>query len=217
MIVSCPNCSKRYMLDDALLPKDGRQVRCIACHNTWRQAPDLSFMNSPSFVGRSDLAIEPRLSSESRSSWMGWIVSFGILLSILSFLGFGRDYVVKVWPRTERFYELLGLRTNHPGAGLSIASASYLIQQEGSNEMIKVVGDIINTSDQVRPIPPLKIKLLGGPVNPNCSQNQEGTGCVLDHWEHSLSEKSLLPGEKIHFETNLHSKVDGIQQISVEF
>jgi len=217
MIVSCPNCSKRYMLDDALLPKEGRQVRCIACHNTWRQVPDLSFMNSTSFVGKGEISIEPRLSSERSSSWMGWIVSFGIVLSAVSFLGFGRDYIVRIWPRTERFYELAGLRMNHPGVGLSITNTSSLIQQDSSGEMMKVIGNVINTSDQVRQIPPLKIKLMGDKLNPKCLESKESERCILDHWEHSLSEKSLLPGEQIHFETNLRSKVDGIQQISVEF
>jgi predicted Zn finger-like uncharacterized protein len=217
MIVSCPNCSKRYMLDDALLPKEGRQVRCVACHHTWRQVPDLSFMNNTSYTGNSTIAVEPRPSLEKRSSWMGWILSFGIILSAFSFLWFGRDYVVRVWPRTERFYELAGLKTNHPGAGLSIANASSLIQQDGPSEMIKVVGDIINTSDQVRSIPPLKIKLKGELSDPKCVENKQGEGCVLDYWEHSLSEKSLLPGEKIHFETNMRSRVEGTQQISVEF
>ena len=218
MIVSCPNCSKRYMLDDALLPNEGRQVRCITCHYTWRQVPDLSFMNTPSSAVKDNVSVEYRALPEKRSSWLGWrMISFGVLFALSGFLWFGRDYVVDIWPQTGRFYELVGLRANLPGAGLSIANASSMTQQENAEEMIKVIGDVINVSDQVRPIPPLKIKLMGEPSNPKCLQSNQDEGCVLDHWEHSLSEKSLLPGEQIHFETNLRSKIDGIQNISVEF
>lgn len=217
MIVICPNCSKRYMLDDNLVPEEGRQVRCIACHHVWRQALDIELpLSVPSLKGIPNATFEMGLSSERKSGWLGWIILLAVVLSISCAVTLGRDFVVKLWPQTERFYSLIGLHVNPPGAGLSIANASSLIHQDGSMDMVQVAGDVINTSDRVRSIPPLKIRLMGKDTHPKCLEKQ-AEGCVLDYWEYRLSESFLLPGEQIHFETEPRPKVEGTQHIAVEF
>ena len=37
MIITCPNCSIRFMLDDALMPARGRKVRCAKCSHVWHE------------------------------------------------------------------------------------------------------------------------------------------------------------------------------------
>lgn len=218
MIVTCPHCLKRYMLDDALLPKEGRQVRCVACHHIWRQAPEAPpFINSSPFMGIGDVALDASLSAKKQFSWLRWVVFLGIIISLFSFLIFGRNFMVIYWPKTERLYDLFGLHVIPPGAGLSISNAISLVRQDGGVDMVQVAGDIINTSDCARSIPPLKIKFMGELSHPKCLKNHPGKGCVLDYWEHRLSESSLLPGEHIHFETTSRPKIEGTQHISVEF
>ena len=217
MIVICPNCLKRYMLDNSLLPKDGRQVRCIACHYVWRQAPDAQpLMSGSPLRGMMDMAVETNLSSERKSRWLEWVVLLAIVLSLFSASTFGRDSVVKLWPKTEKFYNLIGLQVNTLGAKLAIANATSLIHKDGEIDLVQVAGDVVNTSDRVQSIPPLKIKLMGEALHPKCLQ-KHAEGCVLDYWEYRLSESFLLPGEQIHFETEPRPKIDGTQHISVEF
>lgn len=38
MRLTCPNCSARYEVDDALIPAEGRDVQCSNCATTWFQA-----------------------------------------------------------------------------------------------------------------------------------------------------------------------------------
>lgn len=218
MIVVCPNCSKRYMLDDSLLPKEGRQVRCIACEHVWRQAPAIPslIIHPPLKELKGETLGMGHPPAEKRSRWLGWTLALAIVFSCFSFLTFGRDIVVKFLPQTERFYDLMGLPVNAPGAGLSITQARSLTHQDGPIEMIQVAGDITNTSNRVRSIPPLKIEFIGAPTLPKCAGKPENE-CVLDYWEHRLSEGSLLPGETLHFETAPRPRIEGTSHILVEF
>lgn len=203
MVVTCPQCSKRYMLDDALLPKEGRQVRCVACHHVWRQIPevDLHMHVPPPLEATGPInAVASR-----RYAGVGWISFFVLILLCMGTLIFGRNMIVSYWPMGEIYYEIAGLPINLPGAGLTITNASSESYHEGEAAMIRVKGSLTNTTDTVRQIPPLKIKLLGG-------ENHE-----LDQWEHALSAQSLLPGEKIDFETDPRPRVEGTQQVRVEF
>ncbi len=39
MILTCPSCATQYVVKDGAIPANGRQVRCAACGNSWRQEP----------------------------------------------------------------------------------------------------------------------------------------------------------------------------------
>ena len=39
MIISCPNCATRFVIEDSAIPADGRKVRCIRCEHVWHQTP----------------------------------------------------------------------------------------------------------------------------------------------------------------------------------
>lgn len=214
MIVTCPQCSKRYMLDEALVPKEGRQVRCFACQHVWHQV-----LETPppihQLVPLKDVDSAP--TSQRRSSWVGWLFGLVIVSSAFAFLILGRDYIAEHFPPAEKAYKLVGLSLHSPGAGLMIGGAKSRIHLEGGDEMVQVMGDLINTSDRVRSVPPLKIKAIGAITHPKCLTHTSETECVLKSWEHRLSENFLLPGEHIRFETDSQPQVEGTKYISVEF
>jgi predicted Zn finger-like uncharacterized protein len=39
MILTCPECSTRYLIEPTVLGTEGRMVRCSKCDNTWVQTP----------------------------------------------------------------------------------------------------------------------------------------------------------------------------------
>jgi len=218
MVVTCPNCSKRYMLDEALLPKEGRKVRCISCHHVWSQIPDASsFPSTPHLLEFTETVGAPHFSSKKAFSWTGGVISFAILLSLLSCFVFGRKIVATLWPHSEKFYDLVGLHVDMPGSSLALSNIQSRVHREDTLEMVMVSGDVINTSNRVRSIPPLKISFIGEPSHSKCRNNSKGKDCVLDYYEHRLSETSLLPGEQIHFETAPRPKTEGTHHISIEF
>ena len=40
MILTCPECSTKYVVKDGAIPPQGRQVRCASCKHSWHQDPD---------------------------------------------------------------------------------------------------------------------------------------------------------------------------------
>ncbi len=208
MIVTCPSCLKRYMLDEGALTPEGRQVRCASCQHVWRHMPDEAAPLRPlPFLGfpQGESVVDSRSFTKKRVSWMKWGL-LGLLLGCVVFFVFCRQTVVRVWPESQRGYALLGLSARLPGAGLSISNPTLLTHQEGPVEMIVVGGNITNTSSHVQAIPPLKITLVG-----------EDRAAPLDYWEHRLAEHSLLPGETIRFEAAPRPQVAGAQHVVVEF
>ncbi len=218
MIVTCPNCAKRYMLDDALLFKDGRQVRCITCQHIWRQKKEeCSYQTTLPLAGVSRDASIAFPHPKEHSSRKLFLLTLGLIIVFIIFLIMGRHQIVPSFPSLERYYDLLGLPVNLAGSDISISNTNTQFGYEGDQKVIHVSGDLQNTSNRVRHIPTLKITVLGNPTHPLCKGNLKDKGCILEEWYHRLSESSLLPGEQIHFETTARPVSEGITHVSIEF
>lgn len=196
------------MLDDILIPKEGRQVRCISCQHIWRQLLETP-ANTASFpFSKTSFAENPTPSPTSGKRHLKWFeifLFFAITVCFLNFLIFGRNMIVAAWPQSEKGYALFGLSTALPGAGLSVSNLTSFLQQEGSTEMLVIEGDITNTSSTTQLLPPLKIRLMNKTSHP------------VDHWDHSFPIASLPQGQSIHFATAPRPKVPGTQTIAIEF
>ena len=35
MIITCPNCKKKFNIDPTLIPEDGRDLKCGSCNHVW--------------------------------------------------------------------------------------------------------------------------------------------------------------------------------------
>ena len=35
MIITCPSCNKKFKIDDALIPSNGRNLQCGSCNHNW--------------------------------------------------------------------------------------------------------------------------------------------------------------------------------------
>ena len=45
MIIECPNCDKKFNLDDKLIPEDGRRLKCGNCDHVWHYKITLNKIN----------------------------------------------------------------------------------------------------------------------------------------------------------------------------
>ena len=45
MIITCPNCNKKFKIDPTLIPEDGRDLKCGSCDHVWLyKVEDMSSM-----------------------------------------------------------------------------------------------------------------------------------------------------------------------------
>ena len=73
-----------------------------------------------------------------------------ILLPIL-----GRNAVVEIWPESAKAYQVVGLNTTSPGAGLDLK-----VTPLRSESSFVVTGEITNTTPRPMSVPPLRVALL---------------------------------------------------------
>jgi len=46
MIITCPNCEKKFQIDPALVPEKGRDLQCGSCNHAWFYQPENESVSS---------------------------------------------------------------------------------------------------------------------------------------------------------------------------
>lgn len=201
MIVTCPTCSTRYLVETEKLGAQGRMVRCGGCSHTWYQAPpeDLAPQVElkvpvpepvPGVVERGGLPAIQR----KRRRW-GAVVTLLILLLILAGAGWGaifmRDHVMALVPQSAKIYSRLGLAAVQPryGVGLEIQGVTPRRMSANNQSTLVIDGQIVNLSSSPRLVPLLKATLRDANDKP------------LTSWTFSASVSTLGPGASTPFHT----------------
>ena len=214
MILTCPACSTRYLLDPGRLSAEGRVVRCAKCSHSWAQKPpdDMPMQvdvtpaaeevipipkgsNLPAFVEK-----RPR-----RSGALGWLVFVATVAIVIGGGIFARDEVIASWQPAARLYALVGLGVEIPGAGLELRNVRPSRGVEAGVPVLVIEGEIANVSSAVRDVPKLRAIL------------RDNGRRALRQWSFSASEYRLLPGETIKFKTRTKDPPATATDLSVAF
>jgi len=231
MIIGCPVCRTRYLVDEqALGGRTGRTVRCATCGHTWHQtappelrAGDDSAMTESSRIEpalevppRPRTIPEPRLGVASRPGsisepprtrrgrWAAirWLVLLVLFaLAILAGVVVARGAVVAIWPPAARLYALAGLPVEPPGAGLKIEKLAPARTPDG----LVIEGEIVNTRKTERDIPRLRIALRD-------AAEKEVQFKVVDP-----PKPRLPPGAVAHFKTPFEHPDEAATGVVVTF
>lgn len=202
MIVTCPTCSTRYLVETGKLGAQGCMVRCGSCSHTWYQAPpeDLAPQVElkvpvpepvPGAVERGGLPAIPR----KRRRW-GAVVTLLILLLILAGAIWGaifmRDRVMALVPQTIGIYSRLSLTDIKPQYGVGLEIRDVTPQRTTANDQstLMIDGQIVNLSSSPRLVPPLKATLRDANDKP------------LTSWTFSAGVSTLAPGASAQFHTS---------------
>jgi predicted Zn finger-like uncharacterized protein len=200
MIVTCPACRTRYLLDDKTLAGSaGRTVRCAHCGNTWHQRPEPAL---PQAADLEPAPVEPPLDMPPRPApareaapaprrqrgrtRVFWPLSIVVILALIAAALIGRRQVVAHFPHTAPAYAFLGLPVTRPAIG---RLAIRKIQPTRSGDGLVIEGEVANIGEAPRTVPRLRVALC------NASDEEVQAKIIVP------PKGRLKPGEVEHFRT----------------
>ncbi|HWK46177.1 MAG TPA: DUF3426 domain-containing protein [Stellaceae bacterium] len=139
--------------------------------------------------------------------WTGlvWIALIVIVFAIAAGALLERRQIAAAWPPAARLYAGLGMPMEQTGFGLEIRNITTARTRKEGVQALVVGGEVINTSNSMRPVPRLRVILR----NANDHELQSTTV--------SPARDQLMPGEATPFETTITDPPTEASAASVVF
>jgi len=232
MIVVCPQCNTRYLVDPRALGAEGRRVRCAQCSNTWHHKPpaealaELETVAAPPSAepGPRAQRVEPQfdrpaleeepehriqlpaIAQPRRRPWVtvGWVVLLALVGLAAGGAVWERDSVIRTWPPSARLYALFGLAVPQPGDVLKVTAQARRDEENGVPRLV-IEGEVANISPEAQLVPKLKVEL------------KDAGNKVVQSWSFDVSTERLLPGASVPFTTSVARPSDAATDMSVTF
>ena len=224
MIITCPNCSKRYLVEDSSIETNGRQVQCVSCDNAWFFKPKPG-ANELDQVHLDLIGIKSSTRHNTNSISLGWLLLF-ITVFVLSVGAFvARHPIMQYWPTSHIFYQTIGLGLSPSQEGLQFDNLRPMIEPTEQGQRLLLTGTILNEGNDVREVEALKVIVKGDCayatlwerlINKYVKRNADDQ-CQLEKWSYEPSEAKIYPGERVSFETASGKFLKGAKSIQVQF
>src|SRR5665213_1335425 len=193
MIVTCPSCANRYLVETERLSAQGRMVRCGNCRHTWYQPPPEDSPPRVEFTPPIGPEARPDAYPERRN------------LPVLHRPRRGRGKLVAV-PQTERIYRHLGFATDAAtGLGLDIRNVTPSRGVDNGEPALLIDGMVLNTGSTPRAVPRLRAVLRDADNRP------------IGSWSFDSGITRLGPGESAAFHTLMRQPSDLATGVVVVF
>ena len=220
MILACPACRTRYLVDEQAVNRPaGRTVRCASCGHTWHQLPPPEAREREPAARPAAPRIEPALEVPPRPAPLPvpapqrprrrrpavrWVV-LGVVIVLLALAVLvaiaARSEVVARWPAAARLYALAGLTATPPGPGLELGKITPARIADG----LVIEGEITNAGNTARDVPRLRVALRD-------PAEKETQFKIIDP-----PKERLLPGETAHFKTSFDHPDEAATGVVVTF
>ncbi len=170
MILTCPSCSTRYLIDPASLGVTGRVVRCARCSHSWSETPPEDMPKRVDVLPPAEKVrpIPPgsnlpalRKSGTGRA-WAGWAALFAVVVGVAASSLLARDQIIAVWPDAARLYASFGLDEHAAARVLVVRNVQQDSFAEDGQRIVAVTGEIVNISGQRLNVPRVVIQVLDG-------------------------------------------------------
>ena len=233
MIITCPACEKKYLVEDGSLSQKGRQLRCGECAHVWWQNPVETMDLNPQRNGIQEQdyiapntniglkKLEKSIAQEERprglkaflhNYYLDWLVIvFAILIVVYvtyrergTFFDQAPTFKQVINPR-------IGGNPGAPGPGLIVQGINYDVAHHNNTPHLIVTGELVNISAQTLPLPPLTITVSG--------KNDGQQMAPKSHlWQPANINERLLPGGRFPFQSiTTHPGWSNIEKIDVSY
>ena len=144
-------------------------------------------------------------SSQNKGVWSffaAFIVAFAA-----AFLLFyvGRYFFIRKVPATEKIYQSVGIKTEVLGEGLAFQNTLFDIQKESRNYELIIKSQIVNTTDEVKKIPNVVVRLLD-------EKNK-----VIQTGYIQMADRNIEAGQTRPIETHLKELLEGAKRVEITF
>lgn len=228
MIVTCPSCSTRYLVDPAAIGHDGRRVKCARCGHQWRESaievlPPPAPAPRPVLVGPAAPQPMPPPSAADHITNLPAVIAprrrdgpaVGLALAVLLIGGlagvgyFARDSIIRFWPPAIRLYDTIGVPVAAPvstgalGQGLVLQALEVRRIAGTGPEQVVVTGRVENRALVIRPVPPIEVRLL------------DGSRAVVARTPLAVSTSVLEPEQSVAVAATIETTPDAAQQLEI--
>ena len=219
MILTCPECSTRYVVDPAAIGASGRTVRCSRCGHTWAEPPPDDLPKSvpprlPPIESTDPIVRRPQRGTnlpalprerESRAPAVLWVLVVLVFAGAVAAAAWQRDLIMVRVPASEYVYDLVGLGPEPPGAGLQLLDVSPKMTTRDGKRVVTISGYIVNISDTSRVVPPM--------VGIVYDRNEK----EIYRWRFPAPSPKLLIRERMPFSTELVDPPENGTRVNVTF
>jgi predicted Zn finger-like uncharacterized protein len=216
MILSCPSCATRYLIDPAALGETGRLVRCARCSHSWTERPPQDIPKQVDVLPPPEQPEKvtplppgsnlPALNNAPRRrGWIGWAALVLVVVGIAAGAYFQRETIIEKWPDALLIYGRLGFGEEAQDLGLELSNVKQTTSIVNDQTVVTLFGEIVNISDQPQDVPRIVADIM--------DKNRD----VIRTWIVTPRASRLEPGEKTEFEDDYTDPPKEAVQISVRF
>lgn len=214
MILSCPQCTTRYLIDPRQLGEGGRTVRCGKCSNTWHQEPP---PDMPRQIDPIPLSIEPRPipkgsnlpafppRRQQRSGALGWAVLVLVVAAVVGGAVLARPRIEQLWPPSTKIYGLFARKPIAARDGLRIVNRAVNRVADKGVVALTIEGDITNISKESLEVPPLKATL------------KDARDREVQSWTFNAEKPTLAPNETTKYTSTIKNPSNEATGLDVGF
>lgn len=226
MILTCDECQTRYLVPGHAIGEEGRRVRCTNCSYEWFQEPEQRDVEDvieeepediepiPEAVKPvpegSELPVIPEEETPGaaidKAALVGYGAAGGVFVLILGVFVLMSDVMVKVWPSSLVFYDLVGVQTALDGENLIFDQLSAVVEENDEGiTVLTVKADILNLSREQSKVPYAQTTMIAA------------DGQVVDSWLVEPQQETLEKEGELAFETTYPDVSSDVKEVNVKF
>lgn len=234
MILTCDECQSRYLVPSHAVGPEGRRVRCKSCGYDWFQEPENKAESDDDLVDEVqdehdhlDEEIEPipesvrptsddddlvpvvteniphEIDSRKYASFAAAVLVFLVVMGAILLAHGG---VVKLWPASAGFYDLVGMETIIDGEDLIFDKLTAVVNTDhGGVRILTVNADILNLAHNESKVPLVSASLV------------MDDGEILDSWLVEPDSKTIEPEGELSIHTMYPQISKDVKEVNLRF